>query len=132
MKKILIADDDEYCASLLKYFLKEKGYEVIHVEDGSNAIFTAKEENPDLIILDIMMPAYTGVDVVKIMRQEETLKQTPIFLLSSLSKGSTVTAEVEVLIDSYITKPFDPNEVLSQIETTLEGKALEKKRDHQT
>lgn len=131
MKKILLAEDDEYCSSLLKYFLKEKGYEVIHVEDGSNAIFTAKEENPDLIILDIMMPAYTGVDVVKIMRQEETLKETPIILLSSLSKGSTVTAEVEVLIDSYITKPFDPADVLSQIETVLGNSESEKKRDDQ-
>ena len=119
MKKILLAEDDEYSGSLLKHFLKGKGYEVIHLKDGASAIFTAKEEEPDLIILDILMPAYSGIDLVRMMRKEEAFEDTPIFLMSSLSKESAITPDVEILIDSYINKPFDPQDVLAQIEDVL-------------
>ena len=122
MKKILIADDDQHCGSLLKHFLKQRGFEVIHLEDGASAIFAAKEQEPDLIILDIMMPAYSGIDLVKMMRKEEAFKNTPIFLLSSLSQESTLTPDVEMLIDSYIDKPFDPQDVIAQIDEALAKK----------
>lgn len=126
MKKILIAEDDEYCGSLLKHFLEKEGFQVIHLRDGASAIFTAKEENPDLIILDILMPAYSGIDLVKIMREEEAFEDTPIFLLSSLSKESTVTPDIERLIYGYIPKPFDPQEVLKKIKEALAKKDGEK------
>lgn len=122
MKKILLAEDDEYCGSLLKHFLEKEGFQVIHLADGASAIFAAKEENPDLIILDILMPAYSGIDLVKIMREEEAFDDTPIFLLSSLSKESSITPDIERLVDSYIAKPFDPQDVLARIKEALEKK----------
>lgn len=129
MKKILVADDDEHCGALLKHFLKQRGFEVLHLRDGASAIFAAKEHKPDLIILDIMMPAYSGIDLVKMMRREEAFRNTPIFLLSSLSKESTLTPDIEMLIDAYISKPFDPREVIAQIEQALEEKETRDKRN---
>ena len=129
MKKILVADDDEHCGALLKHFLKQKGFEVLHLEDGASAIFAAKEQEPDLIILDIMMPAYSGIDLVKMMRKEEAFKNTPIFLISSLSKESTLTPDIEMLIDSYISKPFDPQDVIAQIDQALAQKEMRDNRD---
>ncbi len=122
MKKILLAEDNEYCGFLLKHFLTKKGFKVIHLEDGASAIFAAKEEEPDLIILNILMPAYSGIDLVRIMRKEEAFRDTPIFLLSFLPKESSITPGVEKLIDSYIMKPFDPDDVLAQIEKALAKK----------
>jgi len=119
MEKILLADDDQYCASLLKHFLAEKGYDVTHVEDGAEAITAAIEGNPDLIILDVMMPAYSGVEVAKILRREESLKKVPIILLTSLSKRSSISKGMMDYVDCYITKPFDPREVLDQIKNRL-------------
>jgi DNA-binding response OmpR family regulator len=119
MKKILLAEDNEYCGSLLTHFLGKKGFEVIHRNDGASAIFAAKEEQPDLILLNVLMPGYSGIDLVRIMRKEEAFRDVPIFLLSFLSKESSITPDVERLIDSYIMKPFDPYEVLDQIEEAL-------------
>jgi DNA-binding response OmpR family regulator len=122
MHKILLADDDEYCASLLKHFLTAKGYDVTHVKDGGEAITAATQEEPDLIILDIMMPAYTGIEVAKILRGQESLKKVPIILLSSLSEESSISEAARDFVDCYLTKPFDPQEVLAQIEMRLEQK----------
>ena len=116
MKKILVVDDDKNICELLNIYLQNEGYEVVFAYDGSAAINSAKKENPDLIILDVMMPVINGWEACKLIRQ---FTNVPIIMLTALDTLDNKVQGLRIGADDYIVKPFEPAEVLARIAAHL-------------
>jgi two-component system alkaline phosphatase synthesis response regulator PhoP len=114
-KRILIADDEPDILEIINYNLTAQGYEVYTAKNGDEALETAKIINPDLIILDIMMPKKTGVEVCSILRTQPLFKETLIILLTALSDEATHIKGLEIGADDYINKPISPKVLLSRV-----------------
>lgn len=120
-KKILIADDDPVIIKLLQVNLEMEGYEVITAEDGKQAVQKAKSSQPDLVILDIMMPNMDGWAAREELIKVPALENTPVIFLSARAQQTDVQKGYDAGVAEYITKPFDPMELLEVIEGVLSG-----------
>lgn len=120
--KILVVDDEEDVVTFIKRALILEGMEVVTAFDGLNALDTALEEEPDLIILDIMMPIMNGYEVCARLRVEDKTKDVPIILLSSAYTTDTVRQAKLAGGSGYIAKPFTPAELVSEIRNLLPQK----------
>ncbi len=118
-RKILIADDEPDIVEILKYNLQKEGYQVITAADGDDAIEKAKQHLPDLVVLDIMMPKKTGVEVCEILRAQPQFKDTLIMFLTALSDEATQIKGLTTGADDYISKPISPNVFLSKVASLL-------------
>jgi two-component system alkaline phosphatase synthesis response regulator PhoP len=114
-RKILIADDEPDILEILKYNLANEGYEVVTAKDGDEAIEKAKRSNPDLIVLDVMMPKKTGVEVCQVLRAQPAFKDTLIIFLTAVNDEGTQIRGLETGADDYISKPVSPKVFLSRI-----------------
>ena len=114
-RKILIADDEPDILEIISYNLNKEGYQVFTAKDGNEAIEKAKEVHPDLIILDIMMPYKSGVDVCRILRTQAAFEDTLIIFLTALSDDTTQIKSLETGADDYITKPVSPKVLISRV-----------------
>lgn len=115
VKKILIADDEPDILEIIQYNLKNEGYEVAAAKNGNDALDLAKRFNPDLIILDIMMPGKTGIEVCNILRQQPAFNDTLIIFLTALSDEGTEIKGLETGADDYLTKPISPKVLVSKV-----------------
>jgi two-component system, OmpR family, alkaline phosphatase synthesis response regulator PhoP len=115
LKKILIADDEPDILEIIQFNLQAEGYEVITAKNGNEAIDEAKKHQPDLIILDIMMPGKNGIDVCNILRMQPAFKDTLIIFLSALSDERTEIRGLETGADDYLTKPIRPKILVSKV-----------------
>ena len=115
-KTILVVDDEKRIVSLLKSYLEQQGFRVATAQNGSEAIFVARHEKPDLIILDIMMPEMDGYEF---MRQHRKERETPIILLTAKLEEDDKVIGLELGADDYVTKPFSPRELTSRIRAVL-------------
>jgi len=117
--KILVVDDEIYIVHILDFSLGMEGYEVVTALDGEQAIEQARNEKPDLIVLDIMMPKLDGYETCKILKSEKETRDIPVILLSA--KGRNVDQKIgfEVGADDYITKPFSPRKLVERINSIL-------------
>lgn len=113
--KILIADDEPDILEILDYNLSNEGYEVVSAKNGDEAIINAKKHKPDLIILDIMMPGKSGLEVCNILRTQNDFKETTILFLSALNDESIELKGFDNGADDYITKPVSPKVLISKI-----------------
>lgn len=118
-RKILIADDEPDIVEILKYNLQNSGYEVYTAVDGDDAVEKAKQTTPDLVVLDIMMPKKTGVEVCEILRAQPQFKDTLIMFLTALSDEATQIKGLTTGADDYISKPISPNVFLSKVQSLL-------------
>jgi len=116
---ILVAEDQEHIRSLITYKLRHSGYTVVTAVDGLEAIKKAEETNPDLILLDVMMPLLTGFEVLARLKQHEKLKTVPVLMVTAQSQEEEVIKGLELGADDYITKPFSPNELVARVKTVL-------------
>jgi len=130
-KKILIADDEPDIIEILQYNLEKEGYDVITARDGEEALVKAKNNKPDLIILDIMMPKKTGDEVCEILRSQAVFKNTLIIFLTALNDESSHIKGLETGADDYVSKPVSPkvlvsrvNALFRRVNTEPEGKVL--------
>ena len=114
-KKILIADDEPDILEILHYNLKHEGYEVYTAKDGDDALAKAKQLNPDLIILDIMMPRKTGVEVCAILRTQAAFKDTLIIFLTALNDESSQIKGLDTGADDYVSKPISTKVLVSRV-----------------
>ncbi|MDP9230168.1 MAG: response regulator transcription factor [Bacteroidota bacterium] len=114
-RKILIADDEPDILEILKYNLVNSGYQVFTAKDGDEALEKAKIYKPDLVILDIMMPKKTGVEVCEILRTQPAFKETLILFLTALNDEGTQVKGLESGADDYISKPVSPKIFLSRV-----------------
>jgi len=117
MPKILIVEDEESILLPLEDNLKLEGYEVSSAKDGLQGLALAKEENYDLIVLDIMLPKMDGFEVCKRLRQDKIA--TPILILTAKSQEVDKVLGLELGADDYVTKPFSPRELLARIRAIL-------------
>ncbi|MBS1496889.1 MAG: response regulator transcription factor [Bacteroidetes bacterium] len=114
-KKILIADDEPDILEILQFNLQAEGYEVLTAKNGEEALEKAKKSNPDLIILDIMMPFKNGIEVCNMLRMMPAFKSTLIIFLTAMSDEDTEVKGLETGADDYITKPVTPKVLLSKV-----------------
>ena len=116
MKTILVVDDNASIRTLVRDYLSEQGLRVVTADNGQNALFTARHESPDLILLDIMMPEMDGYQFVTAYRKESNV---PIILLTAKLEESDKVLGLELGADDYITKPFGMRELLARIRAVL-------------
>ncbi|MCG7856098.1 response regulator transcription factor [Flavihumibacter sp.] len=114
-KKILIADDEPDILEIIQYNLQAEGYTVYTAKDGDEALQRAKQVNPDLIILDIMMPRKTGTEVCSILRTQPAFKDTLIIFLTALNDESSQVRGFDTGADDYVNKPISPKLLLSRV-----------------
>jgi two-component system alkaline phosphatase synthesis response regulator PhoP len=119
MSKILLVDDEQDILEFMSYTLRKEGYEVLTSINGVEAIEVAKKANPQLIILDIMMPEMDGIETCKEMRSIGSLKNVLIAFLSARNEDYTQIAGFDVGADDYIIKPIRPKVFLSRIQALL-------------
>jgi two-component system, OmpR family, alkaline phosphatase synthesis response regulator PhoP len=115
VKKILIADDEPDILEIIQYNLQAEGFEVITAKNGDEAIELTKRNNPDLIILDMMMPGKTGIEVCRLLRMQPAFKNTLIIFLTALSDESTEIKGLESGADDYLSKPISPKVLVSKV-----------------
>ncbi|HMU08823.1 MAG TPA: response regulator transcription factor [Ferruginibacter sp.] len=115
VKRILIADDEPDILEIIQYNLKTEGYEVATAKNGNDALDLAKRFNPDLIILDIMMPGKTGIEVCNLLRMQPAFNDTLIIFLTALSDEGTEIKGLETGADDYLTKPISPKVLVSKV-----------------
>ncbi len=114
-RTILIADDEPDILEIISYNLQNEGYDVITSKSGNEAISLAKTHNPDLIILDVMMPGKTGFEVCTILRADPSFQDTIIIFLTALNDDSTEIKGLETGADDYINKPISPKVLISRV-----------------
>ena len=114
-KKILVADDEPDILEILQYNLQSEGYIVFTAKNGDEALDMARKNQPDLIILDIMMPGKNGIEVCNILRIQPSFNETLIIFLSALSDEGTEIRGLETGADDYLTKPISPKVLVSKV-----------------
>ena len=114
-RKVLIADDEPDILEILKYNLSNEGYEVITAKDGDEALEKAKRTQPDLVVLDVMMPRKTGVEVCQLLRAQPAFKDTLIIFLTAVNDEGTQIKGLETGAADYVSKPVSPKVFLSRV-----------------
>jgi DNA-binding response OmpR family regulator len=123
--RILLVADEEHVVRALTYVLEREGFDVRAARDGSSALDAAKGFLPDVILLEVEMSDSGGLETLACIREQETLKGTPVLLMCSQSKPRDVVAGLERGADDFITKPFDPREVLARIRAQIRIRNLQ-------
>jgi DNA-binding response OmpR family regulator len=116
MDKILIVEDDLKTSNLLKLYLRQAGYKAEIANDGYTGLDMARRMQPDLIVLDLMLPNLDGLDICRLLRMETNV---PIIILTAKSTEDDVLRGLELGADDYIAKPFSPREVVARVKTVL-------------
>lgn len=112
---VLVVDDDPVIQKLLQVNFEMEGYDVVIAGDGEEGLAMAREERPDLVLLDVMMPKMNGLDVAAALRADALTERIPIIMLSAKAQASDVQAGLDLGVDDYVTKPFDPLELLERV-----------------
>jgi DNA-binding response OmpR family regulator len=116
MSKILIVEDDPVLRETLEYRLVQAGYTVAATQDGESALDLADDENPDLVLLDIMLPGIDGFEVCRVLRRTTTV---PILMLTARTEEVDRVVGLEIGADDYVTKPFSMRELMARIKAQL-------------
>lgn len=129
-EKILIVDDEPHILELVRFNLEAGGFKVIEAPDGQKAIELAQTENPDLILLDLMLPGTDGLEVCRILRQQKATREIPIIMLTAKSEEIDKVLGLEIGADDYITKPFSPRELTARVKAVLRRSAGSEKTEN--
>jgi two-component system, OmpR family, response regulator MtrA len=127
MGKILVADDDVDVRTLVVLKLESSGHSVVSVENGSEAVRSCRDLQPDLVVLDLMMPGMNGLEACAEIRADPTVARTPIILLTARAQAADVDAGMAVGVDEYVTKPFSPRELASRVDSLLARGAADRR-----
>ena len=119
-KKILIADDEQNIVISLEFLMKREGYEVTIANDGEEAVQRIREDRPDLVLLDVMMPKKSGFDVCQEVRADASLGAVRILMLTAKGRDTEVTKGLALGADAYMTKPFSTKELVEKVRSLLE------------
>ena len=118
-KKVLICDDEPYILESVSYVAREGGYEVFTAEDGEQAVALAKQERPDLIFLDLMMPRRNGFQVCQALRADESTRETYIIILTARGQEIDRLQGEQAGANEYLTKPFSPRKLRQKMQELL-------------
>lgn len=111
-KKILVVDDERHIVRLVEVNLTRAGYEVVTAYDGVEALEKMEEEQPDMVVLDVMMPRMDGFEVLKHLQAEAKYKDIPVIMLTAKAQDADIFKGWQSGVSSYLTKPFNPKELL--------------------
>ena len=117
--KVLVVDDEPDALELIKFNLKESGYSVVTAPNGRRALDVLRNEKPDLVVLDLMLPEVDGLEVCKIIRRNEETSKLPVIMLTAKAAEIDRVLGLELGADDYITKPFSPRELVLRIKNLL-------------
>jgi len=115
--RILVVDDEVAITDLLEVLLADIGYEVVIANDGRQALALAREQPPDIVLTDVMMPFMDGLELLRHLRKDSRTSRIPVILMSAASRYSTLTA----MANGFLEKPFDIDDVVECINHTLPG-----------
>jgi two-component system, OmpR family, alkaline phosphatase synthesis response regulator PhoP len=116
MHTVLVVDDEPQIAEIARDYLQHAGYSVLVARDGARALELARSKRPDLIVLDLALPAIDGLDVARVLRRESAV---PIIMLTARVEESDRLAGLEIGADDYVTKPFSPRELVARVKAVL-------------
>lgn len=119
MARVLIVEDDGDIAALIAHYLEKAGYATETVPDGGRALTQARETPPDLVILDLMLPGLSGLEVCKALRADNRTSALPIIMLTARGEESERILGLDVGADDYVVKPFSPNELMARVRALL-------------
>jgi two-component system alkaline phosphatase synthesis response regulator PhoP len=119
MPRILVVDDNKETVRAVKVYLERDGFEVFSAFDGESALHALRREHPDLLVLDLMLPDRDGLDITRIVRKDANLRQIPIIMLTARVEDEDRITGLEIGADDYITKPFNPREVVARVRSVL-------------
>ncbi len=118
-QRILVVDDDREIVRLTRAYLEQSGYQVLVAYDGETALHILRRESPDLVILDLMLPDRNGFDVTRTVRRDASLAAMPIIMLTARVDDQDKIVGLELGADDYVTKPFNPSELMARIRAVL-------------
>jgi len=127
--KVLIADDNAQGVELLEAYLSELGCQTKAAYDGDETLRVVKEWNPDLILLDIMMPRLSGFEVCKRLRGSPATKDIAVLMVTALDQPSDIDRAVDVGTDDFLTKPINKQELLLRVRSVLKGRLYKRELD---
>jgi two-component system alkaline phosphatase synthesis response regulator PhoP len=127
-KKILIVEDEQDIAQLLKHYLEKDGFHVCLATTGLEALKLVPSEHPDLVILDLMLPHMNGLEVCKTLRHKPETALLPIIMLTAKNEESDTVVGLELGADDYVTKPFSPKTLVARVKSLF--RRLERTNDH--
>jgi DNA-binding response OmpR family regulator len=119
--RILVADDDPSILRLLQLNFELEGFEVLTASDGEEALAKALSSSPDIVVLDVMMPGLDGWEVCRRLKEDETMRDVPVILLTALGQEAERRHGLEIGAAEYLQKPFDPDRLVSVVKSTLAG-----------
>ncbi len=125
-QRVLVVDDELDIVELISYNLTREGFEVQGAHSGEDGLKQARELTPDLVVLDIMLPGMSGLDVCRNLKQEKDTRDIPIIMLSAKGDEADIVAGLELGADDYMTKPFSPRVLLARTRAVLRRKDEEK------
>ena len=118
-KTILIVEDEKNIVDILRFNLQREGYRTVEAYDGADGLEKARKENPDLILLDVMLPKMIGFDVCRTLREEGN--NVPVIILTAREEEADKVSGLEIGADDYITKPFSMRELLARVKANRPG-----------
>ncbi|HTR45089.1 MAG TPA: response regulator, partial [Thermodesulfovibrionales bacterium] len=121
MRKVMVIDDEPFILMMIEEKLKRAGMTVITLRESKGALDVIKEEQPDLIILDWMMPEVSGIDLCRMIKKDVETSHIPVFLLTAKGQDADKQIGLECGAVMYITKPFSPKALLDMVTRTLNG-----------
>lgn len=120
-KKILAVDDERHIVRLVEVNLQRAGYEVVTAYDGREALEKVQSENPDLVVLDVMMPYMDGFEVLKNLKADPATAEIPVIMLTAKAQDADVFKGWQSGVDCYLTKPFNPMELLTFVKRIFDS-----------
>ena len=121
LPKVLVCDNEEALRALVRGALELGDYEIVEAHDGDQSVELARACDPDLIVLDMMMPGRTGLEVLAELRAEDRFAETPVIMLTARAQAQDRLAAVEAGVSRFLPKPFSPLELASVVEELLDG-----------
>ena len=118
-KSILVVDDEEDILELIKYNLTREGYSVVCASSGEEGLELARTAQPDLVVLDLMLPGLDGLDICKMLKSDTKTRHISVIMLTAKGNDSDVVIGLELGADDYVVKPFSPRVLLARIKTAL-------------
>ena len=120
MPKVLVVDDDPVIVRLLEVNFEMEGFEVVSAVDGADGVEKARSEQPDVVVSDVMMPKLNGLELCEALKADAATSNIPVVLLSAKAQVTDIRAGLDAGADDYVTKPFEPLELVDRVNRLLE------------
>jgi two-component system alkaline phosphatase synthesis response regulator PhoP/two-component system response regulator VicR len=128
-KRILAVDDEKHILRLVQINLEKAGYDVVTASNGREAVEAVREHNPDLVVMDVMMPEMDGIEALKILKSDDATSSIPVVMLTAKAQDADVFQGWQSGADLYLTKPFNPMELLTFVKRILDAQSETEKSD---